>query len=89
MTAPGQIGSGGQWPRVINAATFRLFVNIHTDPIPIFKKISFVESSVSIYFHKSCLSGPTKLRGIAMQFEVLAKCHTTRARVSKMRLARE
>ena len=34
--------------------------------------------------------GPSsKLRAIAMQFEVLAKCHTTRARVSKMRLARE
>ena len=30
----------------------------------------------------------SKLRGIAMQFEVVAKCHTTRARVSKMRLAR-
>ena len=29
------------------------------------------------------------LSSIAMQFEVLAKCHTTRARVSRMRLARE
>lgn len=77
-------------------ASLRLFGPLaHWRPVNIYVRISI---SLNI-FAKTTLIGPGSLGSVirkpiasstnAMQFEVLATCNTTRARVSRMKLARK
>ena len=81
-----EIQSGSQWPSEIVDAyhVFIVFTAQHQTGSSLDPASSAFKPS-SIRLKRLTIS---ELRGITMQFEVLAKCHTTRARVSKMRLAR-